>query len=231
MQKPEVFHYCEEQRTANREKPDWNRNTCLERSQGILTRRLLSAVEVERTFWDGAVLKSIWWAVNKSKAHWNTWKITRPHIALGLMQSTHVQVVEMIAAVEPLRIRFFMLNQRYLTNVLAKPSVNVTKLFNPYNLKKYSILASFDLQPKQSVYSFQLDFTLLHVLKVIEEVQDDLLNIHRENISTTVRGVIASVMSNYDLESIIFTDGSRSIEGTGFGVFHAEKHGLRSDSM
>ncbi len=38
-------------------------------------------------------------------------------IALGLMQSTHVQTVEVIAGVEPLRLRISMLNQWFLTAV------------------------------------------------------------------------------------------------------------------
>jgi hypothetical protein len=42
--------------------------------------------------------------------------------ALGLMQSTHVQAVEVIAAVELLKIRFSMLNQKYGTNAVAKPT-------------------------------------------------------------------------------------------------------------
>jgi hypothetical protein len=40
-------------------------------------------------------------------------------IALWLVQSTHAQAVYVIAAVEPLRLRFSMLNQRYMSNIDA----------------------------------------------------------------------------------------------------------------
>jgi hypothetical protein len=41
-------------------------------------------------------------------------------IALDLMQSTQVETLEVIAAVEPLRMLFSMLNQRYLTKALIQ---------------------------------------------------------------------------------------------------------------
>jgi hypothetical protein len=53
---------------------------------------------------------------------------------------------------------------------------------------------------------------------VIEEVQQDLLHISRENFSIASPRVVASVTSYYD--------GSRSEERTGFGVYHAENFEL-----
>jgi hypothetical protein len=40
-------------------------------------------------------------------------------IALGLMQSTHVQTLEVIGGVPPLRLRFSILNHKYLILALS----------------------------------------------------------------------------------------------------------------
>jgi ribonuclease HI len=153
-------------------------------------------------------------------------------IALGLMQSTHVQTVEVIASVEPLRLRFSMLNQRFLTKTLAKinhPLTNKLRTLQnlqcPKIIREFSIVDSFNLQSHQSVFNLPLD-ALLYVPKVIEEVQNQLGTIPRDNYPQTASHIVTSVTSNFNNDSIIYTDGSRSGERTGFGVFHHENFEL-----
>jgi hypothetical protein len=59
-------------------------------------------------------------------------------ITLGLSQSTHVQTVEVIAAIELLTLRFSMLNQRYMKHDLAipiHPDCKLTGIFQTLPLK------------------------------------------------------------------------------------------------
>jgi hypothetical protein len=96
-------------------------------------------------------------------------------IALGLMQSTHVhvQAVEVIAGVEPLRLRYSMMNQRYLTKVFTTSShplkqklSELQSLGSPKIIKEFTIVSSFDIHPKMQIYNFPLDALLyIHLLK------------------------------------------------------------------
>jgi hypothetical protein len=106
-------------------------------------------------------------------------------IALGLMQSTHVQTVEIIAGAEPLRLRYSMLNQRFLTKVLSSASHPLRKklselhsMGSPKIIREFSIISSLNINPRRLIYNYHLD-ALLHTPVVNAEVREALKDIQR----------------------------------------------------
>jgi hypothetical protein len=80
-------------------------------------------------------------------------------IALGLMQSTHVQTVEIIAGVEPLRLRYSMLNQKYLTKVvssaihpLKQKLSELHSMGSPKIIREFSIISSLNINPQEGQF-------------------------------------------------------------------------------
>jgi ribonuclease HI len=156
-------------------------------------------------------------------------------IALGLMQSTHVQTVEIIARIEPLRLRYSMLNQRFLTSVFSNETnplkaklCSLKSMQSPKIIREFDIVNSFNLQATASVYNPPLD-ALLFVPKEFETVKEQLANHRKEEYHQIASNIVSSATSQLDKNSIIFTDGSRSEGETGFGVYHFENFvfGLR----
>jgi ribonuclease HI len=153
-------------------------------------------------------------------------------IALGLMQSTHVQTVEIIANIVPLTLRFSMLNQRFLTNVFSKEAHplksklhTLHQLQSPKIIREYEIVSSFDLHPTPSVFNLPLD-ALLFTPSVFEEAKTQLSLHGKENFPQVASNIVSCATSHYANNSIIYTDGSRSEGETGFGVYHVENFEL-----
>jgi hypothetical protein len=100
-------------------------------------------------------------------------------IALGLIQLTHVQALEVIGGVLPLRVRFSMLNHKYLISAFLTGGhplrqllpvlleLNSTKL-----VRKFGMVENYDLEPVHSVYDYSL--ALFKVTNVNDAVEQEL---------------------------------------------------------
>lgn len=149
-------------------------------------------------------------------------------IALGLMQSTHVQTLEIIAGVEPLRLRYSMLNQRYLISAYSKGFSRLTQnlstldsLRSPKIIREFSSVSALNILPNMSNYNRPLD-ALLYSPNSETEIRKELSEIPRENFHLVAPRIVSRIAAKYDLETVIFTDGSRWDGRTGFGVYHGE---------
>jgi ribonuclease HI len=70
-----------------------------------------------------------------------------------------------------------------------------------------------------SVYNRPLD-ALLYTPHVDSEIRVELSEFQRDDYNVVAPRVVSAITSRYARDSVIFTDGSRSAGGTGFGVFH-----------
>jgi hypothetical protein len=90
-------------------------------------------------------------------------KRIKKRIALRLMQSSHVQTLEVIGGVPLLRLKFSMLNHKYLIwgfltarHRLGKLlsmllGLNFTKM-----VRRFGVVDDYDLEPVHSVYNYPL---------------------------------------------------------------------------
>jgi hypothetical protein len=85
------------------------------------------------------------------------------------MQSTHIQTLEVIGEVPPLRLRFPMLNHRYLISIFstgAHPFRRLLVVLSRLNSTKmvwhFDMVGDYDLEPVRSIYDYPLE-ALLHV--------------------------------------------------------------------
>jgi RNase H len=162
------------------------------------------------------------------KFHGDDEKSENLNLSQPTMQSTHVQTVEVIAGVEPLRLRYSMPNERYLvsafsrgSSILSQKLATLQSLRSPKMIRKFSIVQDMNIQPNISNYNRPFD-ALLHSPKVDTEIRRELLGTRRDSLSTIAPQIVSSITARYARESVIFTDGSRIDGKTGFGVFHGE---------
>jgi hypothetical protein len=85
------------------------------------------------------------------------------------MQSTHVQMLEVISGVLPLRLRFSMLNHKYLISAfstdghpLRRLLAVLSRLNSTKMVREFDMVEDYDLEPVRSVYDYPLE-ALLHV--------------------------------------------------------------------
>jgi hypothetical protein len=107
-------------------------------------------------------------------------------IALGLMQSTHVQTLEIIGGMPPLRLKFSMLDHKYfilafltgrhpLRRLLAVLSrLNFTK-----TVREFDMDGDYNSEPVRLVYDYPLE-ALLHVPNVNDVVERELTSVGRD---------------------------------------------------
>jgi hypothetical protein len=135
-------------------------------------------------------------------------------IALGLMQSTLVQTLQVIGGVPPLRMRFLMLNHGYLISAFSTAGhtlrhelAALSGLNSPKIVREFNVVESYNLEPARSVYEYPLG-ALLHVPKVNDEVERELSYISRDCYQTVVPCLVASKSSRFESSVVLFTDGS-----------------------
>jgi hypothetical protein len=102
-------------------------------------------------------------------------------IALGLMQSTHVQTLEVIDGLPPLKLRFSMLNHKCLISTFSTGGYPLRRLLVVLSRLKTMVLecdmvGDYDLEPFRSVYDFPSE-TLLHVPNVTDVVEWELTSV------------------------------------------------------
>jgi hypothetical protein len=75
-------------------------------------------------------------------------------IALGLMQSDHVQTLEVIGGVPPLRMRFSMLNHKNLISAfstdghsLKQELAALSRLNSPKIIREFNVVEGFNMEP------------------------------------------------------------------------------------
>jgi hypothetical protein len=146
-------------------------------------------------------------------------------IALGLLHSTHVQTLEVIGGVPPLRMRFLMLNHEYLIlafstagHKLLQEQAAFSRLNSPMIVREFNMVDDYNLKPVRSVYEYPLG-TLLHMPEVNDEVGRKLSSINKDCYQTVVPRLVASVSSKFESSAVFFMDGSKDEAGTRFGVF------------
>jgi hypothetical protein len=95
------------------------------------------------------------------------------------MQSTHVQMLEVISGVLPLRLRFSMLNHKYLISAFSTgghplrglltvlPRLNSTNMVRELNMDR-----DYDLEVVRSVYDYPLEAWN-------DVVEQELTSVHR----------------------------------------------------
>jgi hypothetical protein len=152
-------------------------------------------------------------------------------IVLELMQSTHVQTLEVIGGVPPLRLRFSMLNQKYLISAfstgngrpLRRSLALLSRLNSTKMVREFDMVGDYDLEPVRSVYVYPLE-ALLYVPNVNDVVEQELTSVGRDFYQMVVLQLMASATPGLDSSSIFFTDGSKGGASTGFGVYHSGGH-------
>jgi ribonuclease HI len=142
------------------------------------------------------------------------------------MQSTHTATVEVIAGIAPLDLRFSYLNCKFLSQIYAThehPLVNKLKKLSSMSSRKltrdFSHIDSLEISPSEQYTQFNLQ-ALLGVPKIRCEMKNSLASISKENYpalaSTHFNAVIQEQFPN---STLIYTDGSRTLDETGFGVY------------
>jgi hypothetical protein len=128
-------------------------------------------------------------------------------IALGLMQSTHFQTLEVIGGVPPLRLRFSMLNHKYLVSACSTGGHPLRRLFAMLSrlnstkmVREFDMVGDYDLEPVHLVYDNALE-ALLDVPNVNDVVKQELTSVSSR--------LVALATSGFDSSSIFFTDGSK----------------------
>jgi hypothetical protein len=149
-------------------------------------------------------------------------------IAIGLIQSTHVQAFEVIGGVPPLRMRISMLNHEYLISAfftaghpLRQELAALSRLNSPKIVRELSVVEGYNLEPVRSVYEYPLG-ALFHVPEVNDEVERELSSINKDCYQAVVPCLVASVLSRFESSAVFFTDGSKGEAGTRFGVYQIE---------
>jgi hypothetical protein len=134
-------------------------------------------------------------------------------IALGIMQSTHVQTVEIIAGVEPLRLRYSMLNQWFLTNVLSSASHPLKQKLSELQLMGSPKIIWAHCNPlRASTYISRLTDSLSSVYalepRIISPKVPFKKHISRDLRMYLVRALIVHIFPNSDVVWFPFLTGN-----------------------
>jgi hypothetical protein len=87
-------------------------------------------------------------------------------------------------------------------------------------VRKFDMVGDPNLETVRSVYDYPLG-ALLHVPNVNYVVERELTSDGRDFYQMVVLWFMASKTSKFEALSIFFRDGSKSREGTSFGVYHS----------
>jgi ribonuclease HI len=147
-------------------------------------------------------------------------------IALGLMQSTHTDTVEMLCGVVPLDLRFSYLNSKFLILTFSKinhPLKSKLKQLADLGSRKltrdFATVDSLEVNLSESYTQFNLQ-ALLSTPNIRDDVARSLVGFSKESYTTVAPLHFNSIIRNSFSEStLIYTDGSKSNNGTGFGVY------------
>jgi hypothetical protein len=127
-------------------------------------------------------------------------------IALGLMQSTHVQMPEVIGGVAPLRLMFSMLNHKYLISAFSTGGnplrwwlEMLSRLNSTKMVREFDVVGYYDLEPVRSVYDYPLE-ALLHVPNVNDVVERELTSVGTDFNQTVVPRLVASETSGFSID-------------------------------
>jgi hypothetical protein len=113
-------------------------------------------------------------------------------IVLGLMQSTHVQTLQVIGGVPPMRLRFSMLNHKYLISAFltgGHPQKRLLavllRLNSTKKVREFEIVGDYDSEPICTVYNYPLK-ALLHVPNINDVVEQELTSVGRDSYQMVV---------------------------------------------
>jgi hypothetical protein len=131
------------------------------------------------------------------------------------MQSTHVQTLDVIGGVPPLKMRFSMLNHRYLISAFSTAGhpfrqelAAVSVLNSPKIVREFNVVEGYNLEPVCSVNEYPLG-VLLHMPEINDGVERELSSISKYCYQTVVPRLVASVSSRFESSAVFFTDRSK----------------------
>jgi ribonuclease HI len=146
-------------------------------------------------------------------------------ICLGLMRSTHTGTVEVLSGVPSLDLRFSFLNYKYLINAfsneyhLIKTQLATLSNLNSQKITKiYDTVKNLEIQNAESYTQFDLK-SLLNIPRIEKHNFEILKSTPAEFHSTIAPRQFLSAISRFENFTKIYTDGSKSQDGTSFGVY------------
>jgi hypothetical protein len=120
------------------------------------------------------------------------------------------RTLEVIGGVPPLRLRFSMLNHKYLISAFSKRGHPLRRLLAVLSgLNSTKMIREFGMVDDY-VWNQSAQFTITRL-----EALEELTSVEKNFYQMVVRPLVASTTS----PSIYFTDGSKGGAGTGFGVY------------
>lgn len=149
-------------------------------------------------------------------------------ICLGSMMSTHTSSLEVMAGIKPLKLRFEELNLRYMAKSITVDRQLISDLNVLKNLKPEHHLVSYyntltEMNVHSSIFASPTNFEIDDYIFV---PQIDL-SLHTElgNVPDDFRGQMANQLfriktEDVSLDNLFFTDGSKSHDTVGFGLYH-----------
>jgi hypothetical protein len=142
------------------------------------------------------------------------------------MQSTHTGKFVALSDVPPLDLRFLYLNQKFLVYSHARSGCalqgrlkNLADRDSGKNMRGYPWVESLGIEPGRSYteYSFRPLLFVPEVLNDMRRAMVDFPDVFRPTVSS---GCLFSIISEiYGISTLIFTDVSKSDDGTGFGLY------------
>jgi hypothetical protein len=94
--------------------------------------------------------------------------------------------------------------------------------YSPKIIKKFTIVSSFDKHPKMQIYNFPLDALLQTRPVEDDEVRRELREVQNDDYQLVAPRRVSSITSRFSEDSILFTDGFRFEDKTGFGGYQSD---------
>jgi hypothetical protein len=142
------------------------------------------------------------------------------------MQSTHTGTVEVLSGVPPLDLRFSYLSRRFLISAFSKGKDilrgrlhTLADLGSGKMMREFTSVRALGIEPSDSYVQHNFR-ALLSVPEVVEDMRSALVDFPHELHSVVSSSCFSSIIyERFSSSTLIFTDGSRSEEGTGFGIY------------
>jgi ribonuclease HI len=147
------------------------------------------------------------------------------------MQSTHTGTVEVLSGVRPLDLPY--LNRRFLISAFYKGSdtfrgrlQTLADLGSGKMMREFTSVRELEIEPRDSYVQHNFR-ALLSVPEVVEDMRIALADFPHALHSVVSSSCFSSIISEkFSGSTLIFTDGSRSEEGTGFGIYVPGQQGF-----
>jgi ribonuclease HI len=126
-----------------------------------------------------------------------------------------------------------MRNHRFLISVMSKQNhslVNklntLARLNSPKMLREYNLIDAQNHHNCLSVYDYPLEVLLFEPI-IQNEIRTNIRPFNNDNMTLVAPHIVTESISSFERNSVLYTDGSRSREGTGCAVFHHDNFELK----